>query len=136
MDRGFVFTLIRMYLKKVSFSMPYNSTHTLVLLAAYSSPQFALSPKDFNLTEFRLDFYRIVCSHEHYVTLNLPLGVVLYPMSASSQHSSPSGSISSTFESLDLPNVEAMGDLSQEFKQYHYLSGLVLAELALILDGK
>lgn len=77
-----------------------------------------------------------MCSHEHYVTLNLPLGVVLYPMSAGSQHSSPSGSISSTFENLDLPNVEAMGELSHEFRQHHYLSGLVLSELTIILDSK
>ena len=94
------------------------------------------SPKDLNLTEFRLDFYRIVCSHEHYVTLNLPLGTVLYPMGAGSQHSSPSGSISSTFENLDMPNIEAMGELSPEFRQHHYLSGLMLAELAQVLDGK
>lgn len=98
--------------------------------------QFTLSPKDLNLPEFRLDFLRIVCSHEHYVTLNLPLGVVLYPMGAGSQHSSPSGSISSTFENLDLPNVEAMGELSPEYRQHHYLCGLVLSELAFVLEGK
>ena len=46
------------------------------------------------------------------------------------------GSISSTFENLDLPNVEAMGELSNEFRQYHYLSGLVLSELAGVLDGR
>ena len=92
--------------------------------------------KDFNLTEFRLDFYRIICSHEHYVTLNLPLGEMLYPMGAGSQQSSPSGSISSTFENLDVPNVEAMGDLSPEFRHNHYLSGLLLSELVQVLDGK
>lgn len=92
--------------------------------------------KDLNLTEFRLDFYRIICSHEHYITLNLPLGSMLYPLGAGSQHSSPSGSISSTFENLDVPNVEAMGELSLEFRQNHYLSGLVLSELAQVLDGK
>lgn len=93
--------------------------------------------KDLNLPEFRLDLLRIVCSHEHYVTLNLPLGTMLYPMGAGSQHSSPSGSISSTFENLDMPNVEAMGELSHEFRHFHYLSGLVLFELAQVLvDGK
>lgn len=98
--------------------------------------QFTLSVKDLNLTEFRLDFYRIICSHEHYVTLNLPLGSLLYPVGAGSEHSSPSGSISSTFENLDMPNVEAMGELSSEFRHNHYLSGLVLSELAQVLDGK
>ncbi|CAI8007936.1 Dedicator of cytokinesis protein 7 [Geodia barretti] len=113
MDRGFVFSLIKTYLKK-----------------------FQLSIKDLNLTEFRLDFLRIVCSHEHLVTLNLPLGAALYPAGPGSQHSSPSSSISSTLENLDAPNVEAMGELSSEFRTYHYLTGLVLTELALVLDGK
>ena len=70
------------------------------------------------------------------MTLNLPLGVVLYPMGAGSTQSSPSGSISSTFENLDLPNVEAMGELSPEFRHHHYLSGLILSELAFVLEGK
>ena len=97
--------------------------------------QFALAPADFNLTEFKLDFYRIVCSHEHYVTLNLPLGSQLYPMTGS-QSSSPSGSINSAFDELGIPNMEIMGELSAEFRHYHYLSGLVLAELAHVLEGK
>ena len=46
------------------------------------------------------------------------------------------GSISSTFENLDMPNMEAMGELSIEFRTHHYLSGLVLSELATVLDGK
>lgn len=92
--------------------------------------------KDLNLTEFRLDFYRIICSHEHYITLNLPLGGMLYPLGGGSQQSSPSGSISSTFENLDQPNVELMGELSMEFRHNHYLSGLVLSELAQVLEGK
>ncbi len=92
--------------------------------------------KDLNLTEFRLDFYRIVCSHEHYVILNLPLGSLLYPVGAGSQHSSPSGSISSTFEGLDMTNVEAMGELSPEFRHNHFLSGLLLSELAQVLEGR
>lgn len=98
--------------------------------------KFTLSVKDLNLTEFRLDFYRIICNHEHYVTLNLPLGSMLYPMGAGSQHSSPSGSISSTFEGLEMTNVEAMGELSSEFKHNHYLSGLLLSDLAQVLDGR
>ena len=32
--------------------------------------------------------------------------------------------------------MEAMGELSSEFRTYHYLTGLVLTELALVLDGK
>ena len=99
-------------------------------------PQLALAPADLNLTEFKLDFYRIICSHEHYVILNLPLGAQLYPMSAGSQSSFPSGSICSTFEYLGMPNMEAMRELSLEYRHYHYLSGLVFSELALVLERK
>ncbi len=95
-----------------------------------------MAPSDLNLTEFILDFYRIVCSHEHYIILNLPLGSQLYPMGAGSQSSSPTGSISSTFEDLGIPNMDIMGELSNEFRHYHYLSGLLLSELAQVLEGR
>ena len=115
----------------------YKHWEKVVIIWHNVLPQFALSVKDLNLPEFRLDFLRIVCSHEHYVVLNLPLGTVLYVPPNGSQQSSPSGSISSTYESLDIPNVEAMGELSYEFRHFHYLSGLVLSELAQVLvDGK
>lgn len=117
MDRGFVFTLIQVYLK-----------NAFVVLQ-----QVSASPEESNLAELRLDFYQIVCSHEHYVALNLPLGGILYPMDTCS---SPLGSTSSTFENLVTPNYTAMGKLSQEFKKHHYLSGLLLSELALVLDNK
>lgn len=98
--------------------------------------QFTLSVKDLNLTEFRVDLFRIICSHEHYIILNLPLGSVLYPLGADSPHSIPLGSKGSNVETSDVPNVEAMGELSLEFRQNHYISGLILSELAQVLDGK
>ena len=136
MDRGFVFSLIKCYLKKVSPLYSLFSSSSLSISPSLLYTQFALAPADFNLTEFKLDFYRIICSHEHYVILNLPMGPQLYPMGANSQTSSTTSSVSSTFEELGQPNMEAMGELSQEFRHYHYLSGLVLSELALVLEGK
>lgn len=137
MDRGIVFILIKTYLKKVHEHVCRPAMVFQLSYITCLSLQFTLSVKDLNLPEYRLDFLRIVCSHEHYVILNLPLGTFLYPMGAGSQQSSPSGSISSTFENLDMPNVEAMGELSHEFRHFHYLSGLVLSELAQVLvDGK
>ena len=57
-------------------------------------------------------------------------------MGTGSQSSSPTGSISSNYDDLGMPNMDAMGDLSQEFRHYHYLSGLVLSELSVVLEGK
>ena len=45
-------------------------------------------------------------------------------------------SISSTLESQDVSNMEPMGELSLKFCQQHYLSGLVLSELAYVLEGQ
>uniref|UniRef100_A0AAR2L5M7 Dedicator of cytokinesis 6 n=1 Tax=Pygocentrus nattereri TaxID=42514 RepID=A0AAR2L5M7_PYGNA len=106
MDRGFVFNLIRSYYKQIS-----NKLHT------------AQNPS--SLTALRMDFIRIVCSHEHYVTLNLPCSTLSPP-------ASPSPSTSST-TSQD-QGVVSMFELSVPFRQQHFLSGLLLSELALILE--
>uniref|UniRef100_A0A6Q2YE61 Dedicator of cytokinesis 6 n=1 Tax=Esox lucius TaxID=8010 RepID=A0A6Q2YE61_ESOLU len=101
-DRGFVFNLIRSY---------YKQLHT------------AQNPS--SLTALRMDFTRIVCSHEHYVTLNLPCSTLSPP-------ASPSPSTSST-TSQD-QGVASMFELSVPFRQQHFLSGLLLTELSLILE--
>uniref|UniRef100_A0A3P8WNL6 DOCK7 n=1 Tax=Cynoglossus semilaevis TaxID=244447 RepID=A0A3P8WNL6_CYNSE len=76
MDRGFVFTLIRVYWKQVS--------------SLFSNP---------TLESLRLDFLRIVCSHEHYVTLNLPCSLLTPP-------ASPSPSVSSATSQARERNVQ------------------------------
>ncbi|XP_035384990.1 dedicator of cytokinesis protein 6-like isoform X5 [Electrophorus electricus] len=106
MDRGFVLNLIRSYYKQIS-----NKLHT------------AQNPSA--LTALRMDFLRIVCSHEHYVTLNLPCASLSPP-------TSPSPSTSST-TSQD-QGVACMFELSVPFRQQHFLSALMLSELALILE--
>ena len=88
--------------------------------------QLALAPADYNLTEFRLELFRIVCSHEHYIALNLPLLPSLDPPS-------PNG----TFEDEGvIANIESMSTLTKEYLQQHYLTGLVLSELARVLTGR
>lgn len=57
-------------------------------------------------------------------------------MGAGSQSSSPTGSINSMVDDLGIPNMDIMGELSNEFRHYHYLSGLLLSELAQVLEGK
>ena len=46
------------------------------------------------LTALRMDFMRIVCSHEHYVTLNLPCSTLSPPASPSPSTSSTTSQVS------------------------------------------
>uniref|UniRef100_A0A668A6J5 Dedicator of cytokinesis 7 n=1 Tax=Myripristis murdjan TaxID=586833 RepID=A0A668A6J5_9TELE len=110
MDRGFVFTLIKTYWKQVSTK-----------LYALQNP---------TLESLRLDFLRIVCSHEHYVTLNLPCSLLTPPASPSPSVSSSSG-FSTHVQDQKIAN---MFELSVPFREQHYLAGLVLSELSVILD--
>uniref|UniRef100_A0A8B9F540 Dedicator of cytokinesis 7 n=1 Tax=Amazona collaria TaxID=241587 RepID=A0A8B9F540_9PSIT len=107
MDRGFVFALI-----KTCYKQLYSLTNPS------------------NLASLRLDFLRIICSHEHYVTLNLPCSLLTPPASPSPSVSSSSG-FSTNVQDQKIAN---MFELSVPFRQQHYLAGLVLTELAVILD--
>lgn len=60
MDRGFVFSLIRIYSK-------------LIMSRNASAP---------DLMNYKIDFLRIVCSHEHFIALNLPFGTPYTTISA------------------------------------------------------
>uniref|UniRef100_A0A673YLV7 Dedicator of cytokinesis 6 n=1 Tax=Salmo trutta TaxID=8032 RepID=A0A673YLV7_SALTR len=111
MDRGFVFNLIRSYYKQVR--APQNPS---------------------SLTALRMDFTRILCSHEHYVTLNLPCSTLSPPASPSPSTSSTT-SQGSAFSSMHQDQgVASMFELSVPFRQQHFLSGLLLTELSLILE--
>uniref|UniRef100_A0A8C3CQ47 Dedicator of cytokinesis 7 n=1 Tax=Cairina moschata TaxID=8855 RepID=A0A8C3CQ47_CAIMO len=112
MDRGFVFSLIKTCYKQVSTKL-YNI------------------PNPSNLVSLRLDFLRIVCSHEHYVTLNLPCSLLTPPASPSPSVSSATSGFSTNVQDQKIAN---MFELSVPFRQQHYLAGLVLTELAVILD--
>uniref|UniRef100_A0A8C7RWB6 Dedicator of cytokinesis 8 n=1 Tax=Oncorhynchus mykiss TaxID=8022 RepID=A0A8C7RWB6_ONCMY len=109
MDRGFVFTLVKNYCNQMSaksISMP-------------------------TMISIRLEFLRILCSHEHYLNLSL------YFSSPASAPASPCPSISSQSSSscsFQEQRILGLFDLSQEFKQQHYLTGLLLTELSAALD--
>ncbi|GAB1288661.1 Dedicator of cytokinesis protein 7 [Apodemus speciosus] len=115
MDRGFVFTLIKSSYKQVSAKL-------------YSLPNPSV------LVSLRLDFLRIICSHEHYVTLNLPCSLLTPPASPSPSVSSATSQSSGFSTSVQDQKIANMFELSLPFRQQHYLAGLVLTELALILD--
>ncbi|XP_030623318.1 dedicator of cytokinesis protein 8 [Chanos chanos] len=110
MDRGFVFLLVKHYCNQMSAKSVSMST----------------------LISMRLEFLRILCSHEHYLNLSL------YFSSTASAPASPCPSISSQNSSscssfLD-QKILNMFDLSQEFKHQHFLTGLLLTELSAALD--
>ncbi|KAM9744074.1 dedicator of cytokinesis protein 8 isoform 1-T1 [Menidia menidia] len=110
MDRGFVFQLVKNYCNQMSaksVSMP-------------------------TLISMRLEFLRILCSHEHYLNL------CLFFSSPASAPASPCPSLSSQSSGScsfqEQQRILALFDLSQEFKQQHYLTGLLLTELSAALD--
>uniref|UniRef100_A0A3Q1FCD0 Dedicator of cytokinesis 6 n=1 Tax=Acanthochromis polyacanthus TaxID=80966 RepID=A0A3Q1FCD0_9TELE len=115
MDRGFVFNLIRSYYKQIA-----NKLHT------------AQNPSSLNA--LRMDFTRIVCSHEHYVILNLPCSTLSPPASPSPSTSSTTSQSSAFSSVVQDQGVVTMFELSVPFRQQHFLSGLLLTELSLILD--
>ncbi|XP_069837463.1 dedicator of cytokinesis protein 7 isoform X8 [Dendropsophus ebraccatus] len=115
MDRGFVFSLVKAYFKQVS-----SKLHIV--------------PNPSILVSLRLDFLRIVCSHEHYVTLNLPCSLLTPPSSPSPSVSSATSQSSGFSTNVQDQKIANMFELSVPFRQQHYLAGLVLTELAVILD--
>ncbi|KAF7669881.1 hypothetical protein LDENG_00100590 [Lucifuga dentata] len=108
MDRGFVFLLVKNYCNQMSaksISMP-------------------------TLISMRLEFLRILCSHEHYLNLSL------FFSSPASAPASPCPSISSQSSGSfqEQQRILGMFELSHEFKQQRYLTGLLLTELSAALD--
>uniref|UniRef100_A0A674JM19 Dedicator of cytokinesis 8 n=1 Tax=Terrapene triunguis TaxID=2587831 RepID=A0A674JM19_9SAUR len=113
MDRGFVFNLIRHYCNQVRIlSNKLNTLPTLISM--------------------RLEFLRILCSHEHYLNLNL------FFMTSVSAPASPSPSLSSqnssSCSSFQDQKIASMFDLSADYRQQHFLAGLLFTELAAALD--
>ncbi|XP_073478725.1 dedicator of cytokinesis protein 6 isoform X7 [Aquarana catesbeiana] len=115
MDRGFVFLLIRSYYKQINNK-----------LSKAQNPNVLIS--------LRMDFIRIVCSHEHYVPLNLPCSRLSPPNSPSPSISSTTSQSSMLSSPAQDKTITNMFELSVPFRQQHYLSGLILTELALILE--
>ncbi|CAN9513088.1 unnamed protein product [Ophioblennius macclurei] len=110
MDRGFVFQLVKNYCNQMSAKGVPMPT----------------------LISMRLEFLRILCSHEHYLNLSL------FFSSPASAPNSPCPSISSQSSGScsfqEQQRILALFELSQEFKQQHYLAGLLLTELSAALD--
>ncbi|KAM8976413.1 dedicator of cytokinesis protein 9 isoform 2-T2 [Pelodytes ibericus] len=99
MDRGFVFKQINNYM---SFFAPGD-------------------PK--TLYEYKFEFLRVVCNHEHYIQLNLPMPF------GKGRIQRYQAFLSATLESLD-HSVDLQLDytLTDEFCKNHFLVGLLLRE--------
>ncbi|XP_023378446.1 dedicator of cytokinesis protein 8 [Pteropus vampyrus] len=112
MDRGFVFNLIKHYCNQLSAKL--NNLPTLISM--------------------RLEFLRILCSHEHYLNLNL------FFMNTDTAPASPCPSISSqnssSCSSFQDQKIASMFDLTPEYRQQHFLTGLLFTELAAALDAE
>ncbi|XP_052043933.1 dedicator of cytokinesis protein 8 isoform X1 [Apodemus sylvaticus] len=112
MDRGFVFNLIKHYCSQLSAKL--NTLPTLISM--------------------RLEFLRILCSHEHYLNLNLLF------MNTDTAPASPCPSISSqnssSCSSFQDQKIASMFDLTPEYRQQHFLTGLLFTELAVALDAE
>uniref|UniRef100_A0A673GFA0 Dedicator of cytokinesis protein 8-like n=1 Tax=Sinocyclocheilus rhinocerous TaxID=307959 RepID=A0A673GFA0_9TELE len=109
MDRGFVFQLVKNYCNQMAAKSVNMST----------------------LISMRLEFLRVLCSHEHYLNLSLFFSS---PASAPASPSPSTSSQTSSSCSFQDHKITAMFDLSQDFKQRHYLTGLLLTELSTALD--
>lgn len=118
-DRGYVLQLVRSYNKQMQAKIASLQDATV-------------------LVELKLECVRIICSHEHYVALNLPFAS---PFMSSGASVSPSPSVaSSTSQNSFLSGPPAsqerastFAELSSEYRQHHYLTGLVLTDLAMVL---
>uniref|UniRef100_A0A8C4I6X9 Dedicator of cytokinesis 9 n=1 Tax=Dicentrarchus labrax TaxID=13489 RepID=A0A8C4I6X9_DICLA len=107
MDRGFAFKQINNY---INCFMPGD-------------------PK--TLFEFRFEFLRVVCTHEHYVPLNLPMpfgkGRILRFQALLSPYD--------TVESYDTPvDLQLDYSLTDDFCKNHFLVGLLLREVSAALQ--
>ncbi|KAL7303214.1 hypothetical protein TKK_0004415 [Trichogramma kaykai] len=115
MDRGFVLSLVR----------------TSCCSLADASMQL---PESAGLFALKLDLVRTVCSNEHYVALNLPFGTSYMQSSAPASPSPSTGSSGSLISTLVAGDRSRFAELSQEFRQQHFLVGLVLLDLSTSLE--
>ncbi|XP_068621586.1 dedicator of cytokinesis protein 7 [Battus philenor] len=109
MDRGYVLNLVRGYHKQMS-------------------AKIASLPDAVPLVHYKLAFLRIICSHEHYVSLCLPGSAESEFVDAAS---GGGGGASPRSGSTSQPPPLA---LSTDFRSRHYLAGLLLADLTSALE--
>ena len=127
--------IIALFLQKV-----YNYNFDDYGLYGLRPELLSSEPNNFRL---QLEFVRIVCSHEHYVSLNLPsINPTELLAGSGGGASSPTPSIrsidsQSSFiaHSVVMENrAPHWADLTYEFRKKHFLVGLVLNQLSNALE--
>ncbi|KAG9278538.1 dedicator of cytokinesis protein 10 isoform X6 [Astyanax mexicanus] len=99
MDRGFTFKLINSYVSNIT------------------------AGDNKMLCEFKFEFLKEVCNHEHYIPLSLPI-----PSTRITDNTSPEAQNAK----VDMPEYSLTG----EFCRKHFLTGLLLKELGLALQDE
>lgn len=139
-DRHFVFNLIKSYLRKLSVSMPTSgSFHYQITNEAGGNTKKALAEE---LFELRINMLRIVCSHEHFIPLNLSFATPVFTALDQSLHQtpnqttfSPSSSFakvmlnSSIFSHSIFDRIRSYAELTDDYRRQHWLLGLVFCTL-------
>ncbi|VDP48520.1 unnamed protein product [Soboliphyme baturini] len=136
MNRTYVFQLIRLYCRDVMNKVVHGAEAAQLL-------------------SLKLDFLRIIASHEHFVTLNLPMASPPFPVSSSlavdvavaralpgmqppspssSSVSSRSSAGSAALSTTTTGSSVGAAELTAEFRALHFLCGLLLTDVALILE--
>lgn len=91
MDRGFVLKMVRLYCQLVSIKYLRENNYSVRVVKVTDRIRSLYAGSVSSLLILRVGFLRIICSHEHYITLNLPFSALNPP--------SPTPSISSTTSS-------------------------------------
>lgn len=118
MDRHYVFNLIKIYFKQITNNIQFKSD---------TSTNYAFLLK--------LDFLRIVCGHEHFVSLNLPFGTPIFRSTPSPTSLPQSWAHSSIFSPLNvLDRIVTYSELTDDYRRQHFLTGLVFCSLSLALE--
>lgn len=81
----------------------------------------------------KLDFMRIVCSHEHFVALNLPVSLPITPSCPPSPTLSIASSTSQNSMTSTYTDCGLATQLTGDFRAQHFLVGIVLSDLATLL---
>lgn len=153
MDRSLLFKQIAHYNKTMIDKIRFVLLKKLTEAMCFSE---STEPLQTTLMTLKLNFLQIVCSHEHFVILNLPFEfqatqsllvglkssvslsaisnqpTAAFPSTILQTPSSPSGSSSLSSKSS---NTLDDTDLNANYRAKHFLSGLVLSDLALVLSS-
>ena len=86
----------------------------------------------------RMEFIHVLCSHEHYVVLNLPFPPVVEEDRSASPTPSVNSMASTTSSMYSMMGRDTLtlNELSTDFRSQHYLVALLLCEVKNSFDSK